>query len=239
MRPRSKFGAAAGIVRAARRGGMESTRIRAERPGRHATPKTSGGRQGPPKEGTRHGPDPRRPSEATCDPPRFSIDAGVVARNVATIAALERQALAHRSAAERLADRIAQTTGTLWFAILHAGWFGAWLLVNVGVVPGIRPFDPFPFSFLTLVVSLEAIFLTIFVLMSQNGMARRADRRAQLDLQINLLAEQESTRTVDLLRRIADHLQVPIERTATEGALARPTDIEDVMSILERKLPAE
>jgi uncharacterized membrane protein len=162
-----------------------------------------------------------------------------VAQNVATMAALEVQALAHRSAAERLADHIARMTGTIWSAIAHAGWFGAWLLANVGVVPGVRPFDPFPFSFLTLVVSLEAIFLTIFVLMSQNGMARWADRRAQLDLQINLLAEQESTRTVDLLWRIAEHLRVPVERTPTEGSLARPTDIQDVVSTLERKLPVD
>jgi uncharacterized membrane protein len=162
-----------------------------------------------------------------------------VAQNVAAIAALEAEALGHRSAAERLADRIASMTGTLWFALVHAGWFGAWLLVNGGFVPGVRPFDPFPFSFLTLVVSLEAIFLTIFVLMSQNGMGRRADRRTQLDLQINLLAEQESTRTVDLLQRIADHPRVPIERTPAEGSLARPTNIQDVVSTLERTLPTE
>jgi uncharacterized membrane protein len=145
-----------------------------------------------------------------------------VAENVATMAALGAQALAHRSAAERLADHIARMTGIIWFAIAHAGWFGAWLLANVGVVPGVRPFDPFPFSFLTLVVSLEAIFLTIFVLMSQNGMARRADRRAQLDLQINLLAEQESTKTVDLLWRIAEHLRVP--RTDADRRLAGEAD---------------
>jgi uncharacterized membrane protein len=190
----------------------------------------------------------RRPaSRGSRGPNGSSGNGGVVAQNVATIAALEAQALAHRSAAERLADHIAGITGTIWagmtgtiwFAIAHAGWFGAWLLANVGVVPGVRPFDPFPFSFLTLVVSLEAIFLTIFVLMSQNGMARRADRRAQLDLQINLLAEQESTRTVDLLWRIAEHLRVPVERTPTEGSLARPTDIQDVVSTLERKLPVE
>jgi uncharacterized membrane protein len=204
-------------------------------PNQHVAAMTSDGRQESLKERIR-----RRPaSRGSRGPNGSSGNGGVVAQNVATIAALEAQALAHRSAAERLADHIAGMTGTIWFAIAHAGWFGAWLLANVGVVPGVRPFDPFPFSFLTLVVSLEAIFLTIFVLMSQNGMARRADRRAQLDLQINLLAEQESTRTVDLLWRIAEHLRVPVERTPTEGSLARPTDIQDVVSTLERKLPVE
>src|SRR5262245_51031537 len=81
-------------------------------------------------------------------PMDLPTDAEIVAENVATIAALEEQALAHRSFAERLADHIARMTGTLWFALVHAGWFGAWLLINVGLTPGLRPFDPFPFSFL-------------------------------------------------------------------------------------------
>src|SRR5262249_18070188 len=120
---------------------------------------------------------------------------GVVARNVATVAELEADALAHRSTRERWADRIAQMAGTPGSAIVHMGWFGVWILVNVGLLPILPVFDPFPFPFLTLVVSLEAIFLSIFVLVSQNLLTRQADRRALLDLQINLLAEQESTRT--------------------------------------------
>jgi uncharacterized membrane protein len=204
-------------------------------PNQYVAAMTSDGRQESLKERVRQRP-ASRGSRGTNG---SSGNGGVVAQNVATIAALEAQALAHRGAAERLADHIARRTGTIWFAIAHAGWFGAWLLANVGVVPGVRPFDPFPFSFLTLVVSPGPIFLTIFVLMSQNGMARRADRRAQLDLRVNLLAEQESTRTVDLLWRIAEHLRVLVERTPTEGSLARPTDIQDVASTLERKLPVE
>lgn len=168
-----------------------------------------------------------------------SEPSGVVAHNVATIAALEEAALAQRSASERLADRIARMAGTPWFALVHIGWFGVWLLVNVGRMSGLPVFDPFPFNFLTLVVSLEAIFLSIFVLISQNRLTRQADRRAHLDLQINLLAEQESTRTIELLQRIADHLSVPIAGGPNEGELAKPTNIQDVVTTLERALPAD
>ena len=68
-----------------------------------------------------------------------------------------------------------------------------------------KPFDPFPYAFLTLVVSLEAIFLSLFILMSQNRAALHADRRAHLDLQINLLAEHESTKTLELLKALCEH----------------------------------
>ena len=163
----------------------------------------------------------------------------VVAQNVATIAALEASILAQRTVTERVADEIARIAGSAWFALLHLGWFATWLLVNAGVVPLLPAFDPYPFSLLTLAVSLEAIFLTIFVLISQSRMTRQADRRAHLDLQINLLAEQESTRTVELLERIAAHLGVSCPRERDEGELARPTSVHDVVATLERTLPGQ
>jgi uncharacterized membrane protein len=106
-------------------------------------------------------------------------------------------------------------------------------------VAGWRPIDPFPFSFLTLVVSLEAIFLSIFVLISQNTLTRLSERRAQLDLQINMLAEQESTRTVALLERIAEQLGVPVRAEPSERELAAPTDIRDVVSTLDSVLTVD
>jgi uncharacterized membrane protein len=158
---------------------------------------------------------------------------------VATIAALEADTLAHRTRAERLAAQVTRMAGTPWFVLLHVGWFGAWLLVSVNAVPGVPSFDPFPFSLLTLVVSLEAIFLAIFVLISQNQMTRQADRRAHLDLQINLLAEQESQRTVELLRCIAVQLGVHPPGGFDEGEPEGPTDVRDVVTTLERALPPQ
>jgi uncharacterized membrane protein len=162
---------------------------------------------------------------------------GSVARNVAAVAALEAAALAGRTWPQRMADRVARLAGTPRFAALHLAWFAAWLWLNTRPLPFWRPFDPYPFNFLTLVVSLEAIFLTIFVLISQNTLTRQADLRARLDLQINLLAEQESTRTVDLLVRIARHLGVPGVQAQDEGDLGRPTDIQEVLTTLERTRP--
>ena len=96
-------------------------------------------------------------------------------------------------------------------------WFSAWVTVNVGVIRGIRPFDPFPFPFLTMTVSLEAIFLALFVLASQNRLARQSDRRSHLDLQIDLLEEREMTAVLQLLQDIAQHLDV--ETTVTSEQL--------------------
>jgi len=88
------------------------------------------------------------------------------------------------------------------FVWVHMIWFGAWVILNV--LPGIPHFDLFPFTFLTLVVSLEAIFLSTFILLSQNHETRLSERRNQLDLQINLLTEQENTKMLKLLERIAE-----------------------------------
>jgi uncharacterized membrane protein len=121
-------------------------------------------------------------------------------RNVREICRIEHEALQSRSAAERLGDFVAQQAGRIWFAELHVIWFVAWALLNSGNVAFVHPFDRFPYPFLTLVVSLEAIFLSLFILISQNRASRQADRRSHLDLQINLLAELESSKTLSCCR---------------------------------------
>ena len=163
----------------------------------------------------------------------------LLARNVAAVAQLEAADRARQSSAERFSDTIARVAGTPWFAWLHVAWFAAWVVWNAGFVPGWHPIDPFPFSFLTLVVSLEAIFLSIFVLISQNNLTRLSERRAHLDLQINLLAEQESTKTVALLERIAVQLGVPLPAEPSDSELATPTDIRDVVRSLDGVLAVD
>ena len=156
--------------------------------------------------------------------------------NIQTIAKLEEEALLKRSAAERVGDRLVPMAGSPGFALLHVVWFTLWIAVNRGLIPGIPVFDPYPFNFLTMAVSLEAIFITIAVLNSQNRMSRLSDRRAQLDLQINLLAEQESTAALRLLQRIAERLGVPLG-DPTPAELAEKTDVEDLVEKLDEKLP--
>jgi len=131
----------------------------------------------------------------------------VVDRNIATIARLRDEAEATKSLQERGADRITRFSGSMTFVYIHAAWFAAWIIINLGLI-GVPPFDPYPFGLLTLIVSLEAIFLSTFVLLSQNRQAVIADHRADLDLQINLLAEYEITRTLSIVDRIAETLGI-------------------------------
>lgn len=108
---------------------------------------------------------------------------------------------------ERIAAAITRFTGSMTFVYLHVAIYGAWILVNVGLVPGLSPFDP-SFVILASEASVEAIFLSTFVLISQNRMTVAADRRADLDLHINLLTEHELTRLAALVARVADRLGV-------------------------------
>jgi len=108
-------------------------------------------------------------------------------------------------------------------------------VLKLGAIPGFKPFDEFPFGLLTLVVSLEAIFLSLFLLISQNRMTRQADKRAHLDLQINLLAEAETTKILRMLERIAD--KVGVEMEAEEADLDQPTDIVRLATRVEKHIP--
>jgi uncharacterized membrane protein len=154
-----------------------------------------------------------------------------------TVSQLEARARRDRSPAERMATLANETAGSMWFVGLHLVWFGAWIAVNLGLVPGIRPFDPFPFAFLSFAVSLEAIFLSLLVLTAQNRMTKEADRRALLDLEINILAEQESTKTLATLQRIAAKLG--LEEAADQEAreLAGRTNVSELAQVLEEELP--
>jgi uncharacterized membrane protein len=158
-------------------------------------------------------------------------------RNVRLIGELERRALDDRSAADRLSDAINRVTGSVVFAACNLVLVAGWLLVNTGSVPGLEPFDPFPFSFLTLIGSLEAIFLAIFVLMSQNRMARQADKRAHLNLQVDLLAEQELTTMLQMLNALCAKLQVDVE--ISDKNMLDQTDVQKLASALEDELPVK
>jgi uncharacterized membrane protein len=140
--------------------------------------------------------------------------AEVITRNIHAIIEARESATAIRSRAHRFADRITAFTGSMASVVLHGVLFGGWLLFNSGVVPGVPPWDPFPFVMLAMWASVEAIFLTTFVLISQNRMQALADQRADLNLQIDLLAEHEVTRLLELVDDIAKRLGIerPPER---------------------------
>jgi len=160
--------------------------------------------------------------------------------NVQRVAKLEEEQLRARSISERIAAAVTRAAGTATFAIAHLVWFTVWIVVNSKWARGIErfdPFDPFPFNLLTMLVSLEAIFLSIWILISQNQMTRQADRRAHLDLQINLLAEQESTATLRIVHDIAEHLGIGGRASRRDPALVEETDIERLASRMDEALP--
>ena len=163
----------------------------------------------------------------------------LLAENVQRIADLEAELLTRRSWGERFGDRLVALAGSASCMLAHAIFFASWILANTGMIPGVGIFDPYPFAFLTLVVSLEAIFLSLAVLNNQSRMAFQADRRAHLDLQINLLAEAESTATLRLLQAVARSLGVRDDAAdASESTLSATTDILDLAKELETRLPS-
>jgi len=149
--------------------------------------------------------------------------------NLETIRAWERAFLHRRTVSERAGDWLNQKVASGTSLLLHALWFGGWILVNVGALPIIKPFDPFPFELLTMTVSLEAIFLSLFVLVSQNRMAKQSDTRAVLDLQIDLLAEREMTGVLKLTEAIAAHLKIKNVDSKELSDLAQKTDIKGLV----------
>jgi uncharacterized membrane protein len=160
-------------------------------------------------------------------------------RNVSAVAHLEQQHLLERSFTDRVSDALTQATGSTPFVVLHAGFFAAWILINTGSMGRFAPFDPYPFSFLTLVVSLEAIFLSVFVLMSQNRMTRIADQRARLDLQIDLLAERELTMLLRMLRALCEKEGVCEGSLQSElRDLLKDTDVDALASKLDENMPS-
>ena len=158
----------------------------------------------------------------------------VLDENVEAIKGWERETLQARSPAERLGDWIARTAASGPVLVLHVAWFAGWMTVNSGLVPGVTPVDRFPFPILMMTVSLEAIFLALFVLASQNRLARQSHKRSHLNLQVDLLTEREMTAVLRLLQDIARHLQVQTSVTPEQlRDLVKETDVERLAGRME------
>jgi uncharacterized membrane protein len=153
---------------------------------------------------------------------------------------MEQEFLRERTFWDRVADFVAGISGSVGFVLAHLVGFLAWFTINLGLVPGIRPFDPYPFILLAMAVSCEAVVLSTFVLMKQNRMAHRAEQRDHLHLQIALLAEKEITKLLQSQQRIGERLglaDVAHDQEAKE--LSRNTAVESLAKELKRKLPED
>lgn len=143
----------------------------------------------------------------TVRPPQPKGMSSVLARNIHALSERRRMEEAQATVQERIAEVITRFTGSMLFVYIHLALFGFWIVANLGWVPGIAPWDS-SFVILAMWASVEAIFLSTFVLISQNRMAASADKRADLDLQISLLSEHEITKLVSLMSAIADRLDI-------------------------------
>ncbi len=162
-----------------------------------------------------------------------------VRKNSDSIAQLEQEFAEQRTNLDRLTDAISNFAGNIEFVLAHAVLFALYILLNT-VILGSSAFDPFPFAFLNLALAIETVFLGTFVLMSQNRQSRQDDQRASLDLQIGLLAEQETTKTLQMLQRICEHLGLnEVAKDKELKEMIRTTHVQEVAEELKKAREAE
>lgn len=157
----------------------------------------------------------------------------IIERNIRTMIRLRQKADSERSLQDRTAGEVTAFSGSMVFVYLHIAWFAAWVLLNTGRF-GVRPFDAFPYGLLTMVVSLEAIFLSALVLITQNRLSAEVEHRADLALHIGLLTEHELTRALQMLGAIQDKLGIEDHAASELADMEMETKPEDVMAEIER-----
>ena len=158
----------------------------------------------------------------------------VLERNIRALQERRAREEADATFEESLSGKITRFTGSMGFVYLHLAVFGFWIAVNLGMVSGVPEFDP-SFVILAMAASVEAIFLSTFVLISQNRMATAADKRAELDLQISLLAEHETTKLVALVSAIAGRMDVQTDVDSEVEELKQDVAPELVLDEIEER----
>ena len=174
----------------------------------------------------------------TVPPPEPNSLNTTLTRNIEALQQRRKAESEAASAQDKIADAITRFTGSLYFVYLHLAIFGFWIVANLGWVPGVPQWDE-SFVVLAMIASVEAIFLSTFVLITQNRMAALAEKRAELDLQISLLAEHEVTKVVAVVAAIADHLGVPHEAAGEIEELKRNVAPEAVLDAIDSTEAAE
>lgn len=161
-----------------------------------------------------------------------SMMAGVMERNIRELIKLRQQEEKEKTTDEHIADKITRFTGSMSFVYIHIAAFGLWIVYNKGLF-GLKPVDP-SFTGLMLLASVEAIFLSAFVLIRQNRMNVLADKRANLDLQVSLLAEHEITHLITLVKAIAHKLKIQEADNPEIDELTQHVNPEDVLDTIDK-----
>jgi uncharacterized membrane protein len=161
-----------------------------------------------------------------------------LARNIDALMKRRQQDAANENITEKLAGRMADFTGSVWSVVFHGIVFGLWILINTGLLPLLPPWDA-SLVVLAMIASVEAIFLTTFVLMNQRRQARMEEDRAELTLQVSLLAEHETTKLGRLLIAISRELNVHIHEDSEIDELTKTVTPESILQEIDRKRPNE
>ena len=154
--------------------------------------------------------------------------------NIAAMRARAEEDARRRSFSNKIADRITAFAGSMAFVFIHLAIYGGWIVANLGWIPGFRPWDP-TFVVLAMIASVEAIFLSTFILISQNRQAMVAERRAELDLHVTLLAEHEITKIGQLLDVVAEKLGLDADRDPDYQEVKTDVQPVEVLDALEKR----
>lgn len=157
---------------------------------------------------------------------------GHIANTVEEIVRLETRDHDGMSLSDEIANKVTAFSGSMPYVWLHVAWFSIWILINVAAII-FEPFDAYPFGLLTMIVSLEAIFLSTFVLISQNRQAVAADRRAKVDLQVNMIAEREITKLFQMVSDIHDHLGITSPHDEELEEMKKPTQVDKLADAMD------
>ena len=179
----------------------------------------------------------QQPPRVAAGPTFYPPDPGslnsTLERNIDALRERRRQEAASAGFQQKLAEAITGFTGSLRFVYLHLFIFGFWIIANLGWLPFVAPWDP-SFVVLAMIASVEAIFLSTFVLISQNRMTAAADKRADLDLQINLLTEHEVTKLVAMVSELSKHFGLAHVTGEEVEELKRNVAPEAVLDAIEQ-----
>jgi uncharacterized membrane protein len=165
-------------------------------------------------------------------PPKIS---GSAQGNIESITQIEQEFVRQRSRIDRLGETISRSAGSMGFAVGHVCGVIGWVMINVGMTT-LRPFDPYPFSFLGVLVALEAVILSTFVLMTQKRQVRQAEHWAHLNLQIGLLSEQEATKMLQMLTMVCNHMGLKTSQDRELKEMVEKTAIAHLAQELAQNL---
>lgn len=152
------------------------------------------------------------------------------------IKSFQASARANSNVFGRLSDFMTSGFGSMGFLLFNMLLFIAWIILNTNIIPGVPVFDPYPFGLLTTFVSLEAIFLSIIVLISQNRASHIADVREEMDLQLDVITEKEITKIMELVVKLAEHQRLDLKDDKTLAEMLQPIDVNKIERVLEKQM---